>query len=312
MDYMKLVGGYIFPESKDFRNYKYSAIVNRSANNITYPCAFRLWTLNIKNQKDKQTCVAHAMATIKETQEYYDTGAKKEISTAWYYGCRTDDQYQGEGMHITECLYNARKFGGLYISEFPENYTYENAKKIARNEWNAYLEKAAKLKIKNYVELSTNDEIKSAIYNDKSPVLIGMGIFENFAKVSGDGILADLQTSDLHTYYGGHAMAIIGWTIIDDKEYWIVQNSWGTEWGANGIVYIPTTYIFNEKYSVMDVANYEKNLQDIRGRWSEERIKKCIRAGVINGYEDGTFKPLQSLTREQFCSAISKLLDLMA
>ena len=107
-------------------------------------------------------------------------------------------------------------------------------------------------------------------------------------------------------------MAIIGWTIINDKEYWIVQNSWGTEWGANGIVYIPTTYIFNEKYSVMDVTNYEKDLSDIHGRWSEEYIIKCIRAGVINGYDDGTFKPSQPITREQVCSVISKLLDLIS
>jgi len=33
---------------------------------------------------------------------------------------------------------------------------------------------------------------------------------------------------------GGHAVKIIGWGVEDDVPYWIVANSWNTDWAENG------------------------------------------------------------------------------
>jgi C1A family cysteine protease len=38
--------------------------------------------------------------------------------------------------------------------------------------------------------------------------------------------------------YGGHALAIIGYKLIDGKEHWIIRNSWGKDYGDNGNFYI--------------------------------------------------------------------------
>ena len=37
---------------------------------------------------------------------------------------------------------------------------------------------------------------------------------------------------------GGHAVVIHGWGIQDGTDYWVVQNSWGADWGINGHFWI--------------------------------------------------------------------------
>lgn len=33
---------------------------------------------------------------------------------------------------------------------------------------------------------------------------------------------------------GGHAIRILGWGVENDTPYWLVANSWNTDWGENG------------------------------------------------------------------------------
>ena len=35
-------------------------------------------------------------------------------------------------------------------------------------------------------------------------------------------------------YISAHAVKIIGWGNEDEKDYWLVANSWGTSWGLQG------------------------------------------------------------------------------
>lgn len=33
---------------------------------------------------------------------------------------------------------------------------------------------------------------------------------------------------------GGHAIRILGWGVEDDTPYWLIANSWNSDWGDNG------------------------------------------------------------------------------
>ncbi|MDD9271445.1 S-layer homology domain-containing protein [Paenibacillus sp. GCM10023248] len=52
------------------------------------------------------------------------------------------------------------------------------------------------------------------------------------------------------------------------------------------------------------------NLADITGHWAESSIRELIGKGAINGYEDGTFKPDNRITRAEFVSIVVKVLGL--
>ena len=48
-------------------------------------------------------------------------------------------------------------------------------------------------------------------------------------------------------------------------------------------------------YTLKSVAAFS----DISGHWAEDIIKKLVACGIVNGFEDGTFRPDQAITRGQ-------------
>jgi C1A family cysteine protease len=69
------------------------------------------------------------------------------------------------------------------------------------------------------------DAIKVALLD--GPVPCGMEVYTDFFYYSGG-----VYEHTWGTCEGGHAVIIIGWD--DADEYWIVKNSWGTDWGEDG------------------------------------------------------------------------------
>ena len=51
---------------------------------------------------------------------------------------------------------------------------------------------------------------------------------------------------------------------------------------------------------------------DINGHWAENNIKKYVEKGIITGYEDGSFKPDNAVTRAEFVTIINKYFYLTA
>lgn len=305
----QLTGGWI-PSPLDGTEYKYSAVTRNASQTENLPLSFRLWTSGIKNQVSVGSCVAHAVASMKETQDYYDTKATEEYSTSWIYLMRQINQYKGEGMYIKEAMANLKNIGVVPYSVLPGNISYEDGSRIISNSNNntQMKEEASKHRISSYVMAKTEAEIKRAIYHDKSPVVIGVTVYESFYNTSSDGIVPIPNVSE--RIYGGHAMIITGWITIGNKDYWVVQNSWGEDWADNGYCYLEINkFPIDEMWASVDIADYPCNLTDINGRWSQEYVEKCVRAGLITGYEDNTFKPESFITREEFCTALWKMLD---
>ena len=51
---------------------------------------------------------------------------------------------------------------------------------------------------------------------------------------------------------------------------------------------------------------------DTNGHWAQETIEKWETSGLVKGYDDGTFRPRDQITRAEVCSLVSTLMDLPA
>ncbi len=100
------------------------------------------------------------------------------------------------------------------------------------------------------------NDVKTAIAN-KKPVMMGFNVYDNSAYKYFEGLGVTGYSPNNYTYnpltssgtiisglslLGGHAVAIIGYinqTSAPGGGYFIVENSWNTNWGYHGYFYMP-------------------------------------------------------------------------
>lgn len=77
----------------------------------------------------------------------------------------------------------------------------------------------------------------------------------------------------------------------------------------------PNGYITRAEFATIaarffDAAyNGEDLFPDISGHWAKDYINQAANKGFVNGYEDGTFKPNQNITRAEAVTLVNRTLD---
>ena len=79
--------------------------------------------------------------------------------------------------------------------------------------------------------------IQQAIAIQKAPVLLAFFVFSSFDKIGKDGKMPLPSKQD--ALEGGHEVLCVGY----DKDYLLIQNSWGTGWGKKGFFLMPVKYL---------------------------------------------------------------------
>ena len=76
------------------------------------------------------------------------------------------------------------------------------------------------------------------------PFVFGFSVYSAFEsdEVAKTGIVPPPNPKD--ELLGGHAVCAVGYD--DEKEWFIVRNSWGPEWGDKGYFYLPYSYFVPE------------------------------------------------------------------
>ena len=93
------------------------------------------------------------------------------------------------------------------------------------------------------------DDLKAAIY--ENPISAAFNVYEDFYYYTGgvyEHVSGDFEE-------GGHAIIIVGWD--DGEGYFIVKNSWGTNWGESGYFRIAYSQVLNEVGFGRDATDYD-------------------------------------------------------
>ena len=100
----------------------------------------------------------------------------------------------------------------------------------------------------------------------QGPVSGGFTVYADFDDFGED---PDKCLNDVYTFNGtaentgGHAISITGYGLLNNKFYWLIQNSWGADWCDNGFIKVEIGEIEEFSFSVPYIKNEEKEPVDI-------------------------------------------------
>lgn len=194
-----------------------------------------------RNQGEQGSCVgwasAYAARTILEASTLGINGNSTAFSPSFLYNQIGLEDCQGA--YTGEALEHMKQKGLIHFSKFPYDpyscHTMPNQ---------SLLDEALQHRIRGYTRLTRtgNDydvDLEAAKQNlaQGAPVIIAVKVPYSFQDMMGKKVWrptdAEARNVDEH---GGHAMCLIGYD--DDKQLFEIQNSWGTDWGDNGFVFV--------------------------------------------------------------------------
>jgi len=192
----------------------------------------------IKSQGRAGSCVAMSLSTAMDIFKAKQIGVTYEsYSVSYIYG--NGGLPNEQGMYFKDAIVNCCTLGSprweLVESNFnsklieESKYIYNNSDSYAKN--NAVLQAFDGYR---NVDFYDTEGVASAIRN-YGYFMFNFKIPNNFYSIGSDGIVPQPNS------YSGvsHSIALIGLTTKNGKAHWIAHNSWGTDWGANGLCYIP-------------------------------------------------------------------------
>lgn len=212
----------------------------------------RWWT--VSNQHDTGSCVGWALADA--VLRWHMVKARKlttkqHLSSRFIWMASKEmDEYssypstfiEAEGTSIKAALDVVRKYGCILEEELPFG-----SNSLYKGEAQTLYATASKRKISSYFNLGTKVGDWRRWIATGGPIVARIDVDDRFA--ASTATTAKLDTYDSASVQGGHAIALVGYTL----KGFIVRNSWGTEWGDGGFAYVSNDYAlaaFTEVYGV--------------------------------------------------------------
>jgi hypothetical protein len=258
--------GCLFDTSKYAQVPLKAALLTREYNILPPRSSLKNYCPTPKSQGEYGTCTAWAVAysarTIIEAKQNNLTFPQQVNQQAFspfftYTMVKSDfDEECIHGAHISKALETMKNNGTVKYNDF------QNA--CASKVPSFLLSKAKNFKIKSYLKLFTNYDnqqnrwlkisaVKKSLSEGK-PVIIGMKCPSSFHTAKNCWIPKENPLEE----YNGHAMTVIGY---DDSKFggaFEIMNSWGTDWGNQGFIWVRYQDFANfvqEAYEMIEIPS---------------------------------------------------------
>ncbi len=188
----------------------------------------------IEHQLGTGSCVANATCSSLEMMYTGKNNITRELNLSRmfvYYNAREPYDYLKEqdlGAYVRDGFKSINHLG--VCTE--DKWEFIEAQVNTKPSQEAYNLALDNILIK-YERLVDINSIKSAIVQDQA-VVFGIPLKDDFFYLRGPISTHNYQATG--TDAGGHAMGIVGYD--DDLGGFIIENSWGTQWGDNGLALI--------------------------------------------------------------------------
>lgn len=263
----------------------------------------------VKHQKNLGSCVAFAMSAVKEYFDKAEYNKDIDLSEQFLYGeCKQIDGFPGvQGTTARAALTILKNKGECEEEYFP----YEALYPPNGSPKSGYLSNAEIYKIQTYAGVMPSiEDIRQALYVN-GPVSLAINIYDSFLLSQNNGGFVPEPSGSLH---GGHLVCIVGYD--DDKEwggykgFLEIKNSWGTNYGDRGYVWIPYSvynYIqLGSQWTIVDITSIIKHWKD----WPNQELLAqdvVYNKGLIKGFPDGTIKPWDSMLKRHVALVMERL-----
>lgn len=196
----------------------------------------------IQNQGNLGSCTAQATGSIHHylQMKQKDPSVFQPSRLFLYYVTRMLEgtvNYDS-GAQIRNSVKAAVKYGICTASMWPYNIKSFKTEP-PRGCWT----EAEKNQAVVYARVGQNlDDLKGCIYQG-FPITFGFIVYSSFNYIGNDGMMPMPRRND--TRDGGHAIYAVGWD--DDKQAFIIVNSWGSNWGNRGLFYMPYEFALDPR-----------------------------------------------------------------
>ncbi|MEZ4739732.1 MAG: C1 family peptidase [Flavobacteriales bacterium] len=201
-----------------------------------------------RNQGQQGSCVAWASAyaarTIVQAQATKQAPDRTAFSPSFMYNQIKIENSDCQGSYIHRAMDQMMGGGALPFSQFA--YTDKSCSQRPSSE---DLRNAQQFRIKGFQRLTKGDRADSPVdllamkqqLAQGSPVVIGMMVGGSFMQeMAGKEKWYPTQNDYRMPGFGGHAMCVIGYDDFkfDQEGGFQIMNSWGPEWGKNGLAWV--------------------------------------------------------------------------
>lgn len=261
----------------------------------------------VKDQGPIGACVACATSTAMEAlilreilgktngEEITSEDLKKELlgvekMSPWFtYGYCRNEASLNEGMVTSICLDFLRTKGTVPLKYFDIEEEMPDIKKKVK-EFPELYAIAEKYRLGGYVQLSNNikekdSQIKDALMKHRVPLVC----------VSPSGFPG-----------GSHCICLVGWD--DEKDSYIIKNSWGESYGENGIAPIKKSkinYVYVPLNNEVALPFTDVDKDD----WFYSAVRSVNLSGIMTGRTATEFAPMENITRAEVAMVVSRLME---